>query len=199
MLKNKRLLLTGIGAALVAAVAVVAVVAASSGGNDGRESVSAEDETRLAGDGEGLAVCVEDVPDCNDMIVNPDSDVSEEPGAVSSDEPVSADDPIGGPITSIDDIDPNECNLVHNIDACQEQATGAALKDLVVRPGIEADAIAVVSAEMTEWPDACLGVQQPGVACAEVITPGFKIVLGAGSAEYEYHTDATGAQTLLVD
>ncbi len=188
MLKNKRLLLPGIGVALVAAVAVVAVVAASlgDGSDDGRESVSAEDG-KIAGDGAGLAVCVEGVPDCNDMIVNPDGDVSEDPDA-----PVSS-----GPITSIDDIDPDQCNLVHNIDACEKQATGAAVKDLATRLGIGPEAIAVVSAELTEWPDACLGVAQPGVACAEVITTGFKVILAAEDVEYEYHTDATGSQALL--
>jgi hypothetical protein len=190
MLTNRKLLLPVIGVALVAAVAVVAVVAASGGGSDdkdGRESVSAGDQGKVAGDGAGLAMCAEDVPDCNDMIVNPDGDVSDD-----ADEPLSSD-----PITSIDDIDPDECNLVHNIDACQLQATEAARKDLTARLGIQPEQIDLQSAELTEWPDACLGVAQPDVACAEVITSGFKIILAAGGTEYEYHTDGFGSQALL--
>ena len=190
MLTNRKLLLPVIGVALVAAVALVAVVAASGGGsddNDGRESVSADDQGKVAGDGAGLAMCAEDVPDCNDMIVNPDGDVSD-----GLDEPVSSD-----PITSIDDIDPAECNLVHNIDACQMQATDATVKDLAANLGVEPEKIDVLSAELTEWPDACLGVAQPGVACAEVITTGYRIILAAQDAEYEYHTDATGSHALL--
>jgi hypothetical protein len=183
----KKLLLPVIGFALVAAVAVVAVVAASSGdGSDGdndRESVSAEDQGKVAGDGAGLAMCAEDVPDCNDMIVNPDG------GDVKTDDAVSEQPPI----TSIDDIDPDECNLVHNIDACEKQAMAAAVADLVRNTGVGTGAISVVSAEMTEWPDACLGVAQPKVACAEVITTGFRITLTAGEIQYEYRTDATGA------
>jgi hypothetical protein len=190
MLTNKRLLLPVIGFALVAAVAVVAVVAASSSdgsdGDDGRDSVSNED-TRLADGGGGLAMCAEDAPDCNDMIVEPDGDASGD-----ADDPVSSE-----PITSIDDIDPDECNLVHNIDACQLQATEAAVKDLAANLGVEPEKIDLLSADLTEWPDACLGVTQPDVACAEVITTGFKIILAAQDAEYEYHTDATGSQALL--
>ena len=190
MLTNKRLLLPVIGFALVAAVAVVAVVAASSSdgsdGDDGRDSVSNED-TRLADGSGGLAMCAEDAPDCNDMIVEPDGDASGD-----ADDPVSSE-----PITSIDDIDPDECNLVHNIDACQLQATGAATKDLAARLGIQPEQVDLLSADLTEWPDACLGITQPDVACAEVITTGFKIILAAQDVEYEYHTDATGSQALL--
>ena len=196
MLTNKRLLLPVIGFAMVAAVAVVAVVAASSSdgsdGDDGRDSVSNED-TRLAGDGDGgLAMCAEDAPDCNDMIVDPDGDVSGDPDKSAYSDPVTSD-----PVTSADGVAPDECNLVHNIDACQLQATGAATKDLATRLGIQPEQVDLLSADLTEWPDACLGITQPDVACAEVITTGFTIILAAGDAEYEYHTDVTGIQALL--
>jgi hypothetical protein len=132
-------------------------------------------------------MCAEDVPDCNDMIVNPDGDIGD-----GLEEPVSA-----PPVTSGDDIDPNECSLVHNIDACEEQATAAAVADLAANLGVEPETITVVSADLTDWPDACLGVAQPDVACAEVITTGFKVMLAAQDVDYEYHTDATGSQALL--
>ncbi len=191
MLTNKKLLLPGIGLAVVAALAVViGFVAASSGdgsdGSGGRESVSADDSVGSDPATGGLAMCAEDVPDCNDMIVDPDGDVSQD--SKDPEEPVSSD-----PVTSIDDIAPDECNLAHNIDACERQATAAAVADLARNIGVSTEAITVVSAELTEWPDACLGVGQPKVACAEVITPGFKIALKAGNIPYEYRTDATGA------
>jgi hypothetical protein len=44
-----------------------------------------------------------------------------------------------------------------------------------------------------DWPDACLGVTRPEVMCAQVITPGFRIVLAAQGREYEYHTNADGS------
>jgi hypothetical protein len=54
-----------------------------------------------------------------------------------------------------------------------------------------------VSVEEVEWPDGCLGVQRPNVACIQVITPGFRIVLEADGARYEYHTDADGSVVVL--
>lgn len=128
-------------------------------------------------------VCAPEVRDCEDVIVNPDGDA-----AVNPDKPVSS-----GPITIIDDMDPNECNLVDNITACEEQATAAAIDDLAHNTGVDAATIAVRSVEFVEWPDACLGVHNPKLVCAQVITPGFRIGLVIGEGYYEYRTDATGS------
>ena len=54
------------------------------------------------------------------------------------------------------------------------------------------------SVEFVEWPDACLGIAQRDVACAEVITPGYRIILEANGATYEYHTDG-GSRAVLVE
>jgi hypothetical protein len=59
--------------------------------------------------------------------------------------------------------------------------------------------IRVVSQEQVDWPDACLGVQTPGVACAEVITPGYRVILEADGKQYEFHTDMEGGMVLLAD
>jgi hypothetical protein len=55
-----------------------------------------------------------------------------------------------------------------------------------------------VSAEQVDWPDACMGIQTPGVMCAQVITTGYKVVLSAGGMEYEFHTNETGDVVRLV-
>jgi hypothetical protein len=70
-----------------------------------------------------------------------------------------------------------------------EAAQVALAEDL----GIETGEIEVVSSYPIEWPNACLGVARPGEACAEVITPGYLIVLQAGGKQYEYHTNADGS------
>jgi hypothetical protein len=59
--------------------------------------------------------------------------------------------------------------------------------------GIDSSAVTVVSSEAVEWPDACLGVTSAGEMCAQVITPGYKIVLSANGNTYTYHTDQTGS------
>lgn len=61
--------------------------------------------------------------------------------------------------------------------------------DLAGRRGLATDAIVTVSVEAVTWPDACLGIAIEGLFCAQVQTPGYRIVLRADDALYEYHTD----------
>ncbi len=63
-----------------------------------------------------------------------------------------------------------------------------AVADLAGRLAIAADAIQVRSVEAVEWPDASLGCPQPGMMYAQVITPGYRIVLEAAGRAYEYHS-----------
>jgi hypothetical protein len=46
-----------------------------------------------------------------------------------------------------------------------------------------------VRAESVEWPDTSLGCPEPNKAYAQVITPGYRVVLRVGEREYELHTD----------
>lgn len=52
--------------------------------------------------------------------------------------------------------------------------------------------IQVVRLESVEWPDSCLGVYRTDEPCAEVITPGFRVLLSAQGLLYEFHTDFNG-------
>ena len=197
MLTNKKLLLPGIGLAVVAALAIVIGVVAASDGDgsddDSTRDLAGDETDRVADPGSGLAMCAEDVPDCDELIVDPDGVASDDPDKAAYIDPA-----VSGP-TSGDDNAPDECNLVHNIDACQLRATGAATNDLVGRLGIQPEQVDLLSAELTDWPNACIGIDQPDVACAEVITPGFKIILEHAGTQYEYHTDAAGTLVLLAE
>jgi len=53
--------------------------------------------------------------------------------------------------------------------------------------------IKFVSAQLVEWPDSCLGMALPGVACSQIVTPGYLIVLEANGVQFEYHTNADGS------
>jgi hypothetical protein len=59
--------------------------------------------------------------------------------------------------------------------------------------------IEVITVEEVEWPDACLGVQSPDVMCAQVITPGFRVVLEANGEQYEYHTNLDGSSIVILE
>jgi hypothetical protein len=63
----------------------------------------------------------------------------------------------------------------------------AAVDDLAARLGTRA--IEIVSVQPVDWPNACLGLARPDEACAQVITPGLRVILSAASRQYEYHTD----------
>jgi hypothetical protein len=53
----------------------------------------------------------------------------------------------------------------------------AAREALAARTGVDVDEIELVTSEPMEWPNACLGLPQSGEMCAEVITPGWLVVL----------------------
>jgi len=62
---------------------------------------------------------------------------------------------------------------------------------------ISPDQVEVVSAEPVDWPDACLGVTSADIMCAQVITPGYRIVLSVDGKQYEYHTNGDGSYVQL--
>ncbi len=49
------------------------------------------------------------------------------------------------------------------------------------------------------WLNACLGASSPDAVCAEVLTPGFRILLEAQGAQYEFHTNQDGSQVIQVE
>jgi hypothetical protein len=73
----------------------------------------------------------------------------------------------------------------------------AAKQDLAEKLGIDSSKIVVVSIEAVEWPNSCLGVLQKDVYCAQMITPGYQIVLQAEGQTYEYHTNKSGSGIIL--
>jgi len=72
----------------------------------------------------------------------------------------------------------------------EEALTANAQADLAEQLGVSPDEIEVVSAEAVEWGDSSLGCPQEGMMYAQVLTPGYRIVLGYGGETYAYHTAA---------
>jgi len=73
-------------------------------------------------------------------------------------------------------------------------AQRAAITALSANLGLPADKITLVSTEAVDWPDGCLGVYEEGLVCAEVITPGFRVILEANGKQVEYRTNEDGTQ-----
>ena len=76
------------------------------------------------------------------------------------------------------------------------QAVLAAANQLSEELGVSVEEIEIVEFEQVEWPDACLGIPQEGQACAQVITPGFRVELEVNGQQYEFRSDEAG--TLIV-
>ena len=83
-----------------------------------------------------------------------------------------------------------------------ERLTAQAIADLAGRLGINADQIIVESVTPAEFPDASLGVPEPGMTYAQadrnpadVVTPGYAIRLMVDGQGYEYH--AAGDRVVL--
>lgn len=75
----------------------------------------------------------------------------------------------------------------------------AAIADASSLLRVPINGITVESLEAREWPDSCLGLGRADEGCAEVIRPGFLVVLGDG---FRYRTDMQGQvrlETNLID
>jgi hypothetical protein len=62
-----------------------------------------------------------------------------------------------------------------------------AIDDLAQRLSIPASQINVLEASDVTWPNSSLGCPQSGIVYADVLTPGYLIVLNANGQNYEYH------------
>jgi len=72
----------------------------------------------------------------------------------------------------------------------RQQMVYMAKEDLSKRLGISVDSISVERVDQVDWPDSSLGCPEPGKVYAQVITPGYRILLKADGKTYEYHSGA---------
>ena len=71
-------------------------------------------------------------------------------------------------------------------------AIDAARPAASARLGVPVEQVSVERAEAREWSDSSLGCPQPGRMYAQVITPGYLVVVAGGGKRLEYHTDMRG-------
>ncbi|MEO0844586.1 MAG: hypothetical protein AAF063_37855, partial [Cyanobacteria bacterium J06643_5] len=58
-------------------------------------------------------------------------------------------------------------------------------------------ALRITQAEKQSWGDSCLGLASEGTVCAQVIVPGWKVVVNDGLRDLVYRTDNKGKQVQL--
>ena len=83
----------------------------------------------------------------------------------------------------------------------KDQKPGAqpAVDYLADELGIPAEDIDVMSVTAYEWPDASLGCPEPGKSYAQVVTPGYRVILEADGERYEVHTDERGPTVVICE
>lgn len=69
-------------------------------------------------------------------------------------------------------------------------------QDLSARLKVDASNIRMLQSEEVDWPDSGLGCPASGQGYAQVITPGYRLVLEAQGTLYTYHTDLERAFVL---
>ncbi len=78
-----------------------------------------------------------------------------------------------------------------------DPVAAAAATYLAAELDIPLEEVTILSSEAVEWPDASLGCPQPGMMYAQIITPGYRLLLQAQGKEYHVHTDQTGQSMVI--
>lgn len=65
-----------------------------------------------------------------------------------------------------------------------------AKKDLARLRGISSEKIVLKHVEAVTWPDTSLGYPQAGMVYAQIVTPGYRLLLSVETADFEYRTDS---------
>jgi hypothetical protein len=78
-------------------------------------------------------------------------------------------------------------------------AVAAAIAHLAAELGLSPADVTILSVEEMQWPDSSLGCPQPGMMYAQVITPGYRVLLEANGETYAVHTDQKGSTVVICD
>jgi hypothetical protein len=70
--------------------------------------------------------------------------------------------------------------------------TAALIAAIAADLGVPPESVQVVTMEPRDWPDSSLGCPQPDMLYAQVITPGYLVLVEVSGERIEYHTDQRG-------
>jgi hypothetical protein len=91
------------------------------------------------------------------------------------------------------DIRPSETSTPLGLeDPLERKFVNLTREDLAKHLDVGVDRVELVSIQAVKWPDASLGCPLPNMMYAQVITPGYRIILSVVGDEYDYHTDMQG-------
>jgi hypothetical protein len=96
-------------------------------------------------------------------------------------------------VTSVPEPTPSEQPQTPEPDDFQDypQPVVAAIDAAAAETEVNRNEVRVLSYEEREWPSTALGCPQPGFSYAQVVTPGYLVLLLADGTELTYHTNLT--------
>ena len=60
--------------------------------------------------------------------------------------------------------------------------------------GVDKTAVSFDSLEAQSWPDSCLGIEAPGMMCAQHVVDGYLVTMRVAGQQYAYRTNADGSE-----
>ncbi len=104
-------------------------------------------------------------------------------------------DPID-PTLALEDEDPGANGAPATPETAEGSGTVSELAPVVAfiagELNVAPEEVGVVSATPETWPDASLGCPQPDMLYAQVVTPGFRVIVEVAGEQIEFHTDERG-------
>jgi hypothetical protein len=104
-----------------------------------------------------------------------------------------------GPANDVPGITPVTPGTNGTPDATVAMAVLEAQQYLSEQLGVTLGEVEILDTEEVEWPDACLGLPDQDEACAQVVTPGWRVMFEVQGQIYELRTDETGSVVRAVE
>ena len=73
-------------------------------------------------------------------------------------------------------------------------AAQQAAQTLAQTLGVDKTAVSFDNLEPQSWPDSCLGIEAPGMMCAQHVVDGYLVTMRVDGQQYAYRTNADGSE-----
>ena len=95
---------------------------------------------------------------------------------------------------------PTPLSVDEDADGSEEMVRARVLEFLAGEMGVAVDSLNIVSATAMAWSDTSLGCPQPDKGYAQVITPGYLVLIRDNEGtEHKVHTDQNGSFVIVCD
>ena len=74
-----------------------------------------------------------------------------------------------------------------------DSVSDAVLRDAARRSNLSISQLRIIQAEKRDWPNACLGIIEPGRSCAAMVVSGWRVRVEGGQQTFVYRTNESGS------